>query len=67
MIAIYIATTGILDDIQEIDVQRFEASFRLFLEGEAKELIERINTETDFTEEDQKEIKKLAEEYKKSF
>ena len=67
VIAIYIATTGLLDDIEADQVQRFEQSFRLFLESEAKELIEKINTEHDFTEAEEKEIKALTEEYKKSF
>ena len=42
-------------------------SFRLFLEAEAKEVIEEIMEKKDFTAETQEKIKKLAETFKKGF
>ena len=67
VIAIYVASSGILDEIPVERVLAFEESFRLFLDAEAKNLVEEINSKKEFTEETQKEVKRLAEEFKKGF
>ena len=67
VIAIYIATSGILDNVPAERVKKFEESFRLFIDTEATELTKEINETKDFTEDIQNKVKKLAEEFKKGF
>ncbi|OGG42121.1 F0F1 ATP synthase subunit alpha [Candidatus Jorgensenbacteria bacterium RIFCSPLOWO2_01_FULL_45_25b] len=67
VIAIYIASSGVLDDVDVSRVKQFEESFRLFLEAEAKEVVEEIMAKKDVTAETQEKIKKLAEIFKKGF
>ncbi len=67
VIAIYIATAGILDDVPAERVKKFEESFRLFIDAEARGLVDEINKTKDFTEVTQTRVKKLAEEFKNGF
>ena len=67
VIAIFSATSGILDDIELEKVKQFESSFRIFLYTAAPELIAKIHETKDFTEQTQEKVKKLAEEFKKGF
>ena len=67
VIAIFIATSGILDNVPAERVKKFEESFRLFIDTEATELTKEINETKDFTEDIQNKVKKLAEEFKKGF
>ena len=67
VIAIFSATSGILDDIELEKVKQFESSFRIFLDTAAPELIAKIHETKDFTEQTQEKVKKLAEEFKKGF
>jgi F-type H+-transporting ATPase subunit alpha len=67
VIAIYLATSGVLDDVPAERVKKFEESFRLFIDTSSHEIIDEINKTKDFTEEAQNKVKKLAEEFKKGF
>lgn len=67
VIAIYIATSGILDDVPAERVKKFEDSFRLFMDSESREIVDEINATKDFTDAIQKKVKELAEEFKKGF
>jgi F-type H+/Na+-transporting ATPase subunit alpha len=67
VIAIFIATEGLLNDIEVEKIKKFEESLRLFLDTDAPGIIEDINTSKDFDEEAQKKIKDLVTDFKKSF
>ena len=67
VIAIFITTTGLLDSIPVDQVKKFEESFRLFLETDANEILNTLNTTRELTEETRQKIAALAEEFKKSF
>jgi len=67
VIAIYITTKGLLDDIDVEKIEKFEKSFMLFLGTNAKEVLEEINSTKDFTETTEKKITKLTEDFKKGF
>ncbi len=67
VISIYIATSGALDDIPAERVKKFEESFRLFIDAEAREIVDEINKTKDFTEDIQNKVKKLAQTFKKGF
>ncbi|MEK7479634.1 MAG: F0F1 ATP synthase subunit alpha [Patescibacteria group bacterium] len=66
VIALYAASSGALDDVPVERVSAFEESFRLFLDTEARTLVEEMNSKKEFTEEMQKKVRELAEEFKKS-
>ena len=67
VIAIFIATAGLLDDVSVERVKNFEESFRLFVKAEAPEILEEINNRKEFGDELQTKVKKVAEEFKKGF
>ena len=67
VIALYIGSSGILDDVAVAKIKKFEESFRLFVERDAGDLLTAINTTKDFSEKDEEKLKKLAEEFKKGF
>ena len=67
VIAIFIATSGLLDDIPVEKIKKFEESLRIFLDTEAKEIIKEINETKDFPEATQTKLTKIVEEFKKGF
>jgi F-type H+-transporting ATPase subunit alpha len=67
VIAIFITTSGLLDSIPVDQIKKFEESFRLFMETDASEILNAINTTRELTDETKQKITKLAEEFKKSF
>lgn len=67
VLSLFIVSEGILDDIPVNRVQHFEESFRLFIETRAPELVKKITSTREFTDENQKEVRGFAEEFKKGF
>lgn len=67
VVAIFIVSEGLIDDIPVEKIKNFENSFRMFLKAESPELFREINDSKDFSEKIQAEIKRIALEFKKSF
>lgn len=67
VVAIFIVTSGLADDVPVEKIKNFEESFDIFLNTRAPEIVKKINQTKEFSDETQKKIKLLAEEFKKGF
>jgi F-type H+/Na+-transporting ATPase subunit alpha len=64
---LYVATTGLLDDIPTPRVKEFEAQFTRFLDTEHSEIMKKLATTKDLDDETAAALGAAAEEFRKTF
>ena len=64
VIIIYAVINGYLDDVEIVKVQDFESALHKYLNANAKDLLLKIETEKELTEEIEKLLKSVLEEFK---
>jgi F-type H+/Na+-transporting ATPase subunit alpha len=66
VIIFFALTNGLLDDVELEKIREFEAGLYQYAETTTKELLKKIVSDKDFSDDLQKEITKLVENYKKT-
>lgn len=64
---IYAAVNGLLDDIAVEKVKEFEEKFHVFLDTQAKDLVQTIDTTKDLAEDTEAKLKKAVADFKQGF
>jgi F-type H+-transporting ATPase subunit alpha len=64
---IFVANKGFLDDIATEHLKRFEKEFHTFMDDEYPDVVRRLAKENKISDEDEKELTKAAETFKRRF
>ncbi|MAF80222.1 F0F1 ATP synthase subunit alpha [bacterium] len=67
VVILYAAVNGFLDDIEVDKIKEFENEFHKYLTTSKKEILEAIKKEKELTEDLEKKVKSVIEDYKKLF
>lgn len=67
VVSLYTAVKGYLDDIEVVDVRRFEKEFLAFIESNKPEILKSITDTKDLTADNENALKAAIDQFKKGF
>ena len=67
VVSIYAGTNGYFDDVQVVDVKRFEKEMQEYVESRSPEIYDHIRGQGDLPEEIEKKLRKSIEDFKQTF